>query len=292
MNIAVRLPSMLVARSAQMAADSIGSIDAQARAIAAISVDGSVLPNLAADVAALNRTMAAWPQSIRGQTIAVLGQAVAFDSQIEASWGSVPQDNQAALVAFARVLAAGVSQQEAGVGQLESLVAPFRMAVDKSVSTLKSDLQALGGRIAAEQQRAASLAQQVHSQQARIDDYKDHPWKLILDGVSIVGLAMDLANIISANNAANSALSELHRVQAQLAQLSAAQGPLLTLSLAVTGLSGGVSNIQTALSQMSNTLNDMIATPMLPAIMSAQLGAMIQDLASARAIAGEVLAGS
>ena len=62
--------------------------------------------------------------------------------------------------------------------------------------------------------------------------------------------------------------------------------------MAVTGLSGGVSNMQTAIVQIGNTLNDIIQQQPLPAILAAQLETMVQDLTSTDALINQVLNGT
>lgn len=281
-------PSLLVARATQMAADSVGAIDQQVAAARAIRIDASVLPSLAAHVASLNGVLAQWPDALRARVIDTVQRAIAFDDGIAEAWATVPRDDAGRLLDFARVLQAGLAAQDDAARTLGGQVGGFRAAVDAAVSQLQTDCNAVSARLAAEQQLAASLEAQVAREQARIDDYRKHPWKLVLAGLTLPTLIMELTQIIDASKQASAALSRLREVEGQLGQLAAARGPLLQLSLAMTGLGGGVSNMRTALDQMANDLGAILDQPPLPPIIAAQLQTMMQDLASARAIAAEL----
>jgi hypothetical protein len=285
-------PTLFVARAAQMTADSVGAIDQQIGAAAAIHVDPAALPRLAGDLANLNRTLAQWPQTLRAQVAQTLRTVLNNDIGALRDWPGVNQQDQSALLSFARLLQGVVGSGATAIGQLGNAVAPFRTAIDASVSTLDTDLKAVSDQLTAEQQTVAALEAQVRQQQNRIQYYRDHPWKLILDGLSIVGLIEDLNNIINADNQARAALSRLQQAMPQLQQLAAARGPLLSLSMAVTGLGGGVANMQTAIAQIGNTLNGIVQQPPLPAILAAQLGAIVEDLTSADGVINEMLTGS
>jgi hypothetical protein len=283
--------SLVVARAAQMTADSIGAVDQQIQAAAAIHVD-PVVPGFAEDFATLNNALAEWPRTLRPLTINTLTGALAEDTPVLQNWGTINQQDQNALVGFATLLQAATSNISGSLGRLGGAVAPFRTAIDNSVSRLQSDLKTLSTQLAVEQQQAATLASEVNQQMQRIQYYRDNPWQLVLDGLSIVGLINDLNTIINASNQARAALSRLQQIEPQLQQLGAARGPLLTLSVAATGLGAGVSNVQTAITQVGSSLSDILQTPPLPAILSAQLGAFVEDLTTTNGIIHEVLGGS
>jgi DNA repair exonuclease SbcCD ATPase subunit len=284
-------PTMLVARATQMAADSIGVIDEQIRAAGAIHVDAAALPSLSNDLGALNRTLQQWPQQLRALAVETLRGALNLDTAVLQNWPRINQQDQGALLNFARVMQQYVNNASGAIGRLQTALAPFRTAIDQSVSTLQGDLRTVSNQLAAEQQMANMLEQQVQQQQDRINYYNSHPWQLILDGLTIIGLIRDLQNINNAENEAREALSRLRQIEPQLQQLSQARGPLLGLSLAVAGLGGGVGNMQTAIAQVANQLNGILQQPPLPAIMAAMLGAAVEDLSAADGIINEMLAG-
>ncbi len=278
-----------IAQSAQMAADSISAIDSEVAAVRAISINTSVSPALAADVQALQGLINEWPASLRTQAQKTLGQVVKDDSQLATAWKGVDKSSATAMLGFAETLRSELKTDAGGITALNSDMAKFRTSADASVSHLNTDLQAVQQQLANEQALASSLAQQVQNQQKRIEYYKTHPWKLVLDGLTIVGLIDDLKNLINGQNRAQHALSELRRIEPKIAALSNARGPLLQLTTALMGLGGGLTNMQTAMVQLSNKLTGIISEKPAAPIIEAELEAAMQDLASASAIAKQVL---
>jgi len=278
-----------IARSAQMAGDSISAIDAEVGAVRAISINTSVSPALAADVQSLQGLINDWPTTLRAQAQKTLGEVVTDDTQLATAWKAVDKSSATAMLGFAETLRSELKTDAGSITALNGDMAKFRTSADASVSHLNTDLQAVQQQLANEQALANSLAQQVRNQQKRIEYYKTHPWKLVLDGLTIVGLIDDLKNLINGQNRAQHALSELQRIEPKIAALSNARGPLLQLTTALMGLGGGLSNMQTAMVQLSNKLTGIISEKPAAPIIEAELEAAMQDLASASAIAKQVL---
>jgi hypothetical protein len=285
-------PTMLVARATQMAADSIGAIDQQFLAARAIYVDPQVLPSLSNDLAVLHRTLQQWPERLRPFAGEVLSRTWNEDANVLQEWSEFDKQNQGMLLIIARWLQYTVDNSSREFERLQAALAPFRTAIDQAVSTLRGDLQAVTSSLVSEEILAVILAQEAQQQQDKIHSIEHNPWRLMVDGMSIVGLIRDLQTIQNAENQARVALSRLQQLQPQIQQLAAARGPLLGLSLSVAGLAGGVSNMQTAMTQVANQLNGILQQPPLPAIMAAMLGAAVEDLSAADGIIREMLSGA
>lgn len=282
-------PSQLLVRSTRLTVDSVGAIDQQIAAVRAIQVDASVVPGLAADLADLDQTLALWDASLRSLVLDTMTSIVFLDDNLESVWAATPRDDDAAMLSFARQLQAQVAVENSDVVYLNQQLAPFNQGVDQAISRISADLAVIDRELANARDRAQALSQQVADAQARIHYYETHPWELLFAGLSIITLIMDMNDIIKAMNQANQALTDLEKVQIQIAQLSEARGPLLGLSLALVGLSGGISNMTTAIQQVAAALDSILANPPLTPILAAQLGAMMQDLARSEEIANEIL---
>lgn len=278
-----------IARSAQMAADSISAIDSEVAAVRAISINTSVSPALAADVQNLQSLINQWPTTLRAQAQKTLTEVVTDDTQLATTWKGVDRSSAAPMLGFAETLRSKLKTDTDGITALNGSMAQFRTSADASVSHLNTDLQSVQQQLAHEQSLANSLAQQVRNQQKRIEYYKSHPWKLVLDGLTIVGLIEDLKNLIDGQNRAQKALSELQRIEPKIEALANARGPLLQLTTALMGLGGGLTNMQTAMTQLSNTLTGIISEKPAAPIIAAEIEAAMQDLASASAIAKQVM---
>ena len=285
-------PNMLLSRATQMAADSIGATDQQIAATRSIGVNANVVPQLAQDYGLLQNELAHWPNYLRPLAIKVLQQALQVDTAAIQSWGRIDKDNQAALMAYAANLRESVKIGADGITQLQNALAPFRSVIDNSVSTLRMDLTAVSNQLNTERMLVNMLQQQAQQQQDRVNYYRSHPWRLIVDGLTIYRLIEDLNDIHNSQNRANAAISQMQQLYPQIQQLSDARGPLLGLSTAVACLGGGVSNMQTAVAQINNKLGDMMQQKLFPVIMAAQLAAIIDDLNGTDAIVKEMLAGS
>lgn len=293
MNAHVTLgPNQLVARATQLAADGIGAVDTQIAAVSRISIDPGVVPALAGDLAALKTTLGAWGGGLRAEAVGTLQKLVVDDRDLAEAWAGVNRTDTNAMLAFARVLQGAIQADEAAVAKLQGDLAPFDDGISASLGRIRGDQQNVDAELAAARQRAAGLQSQANALQDKIDYYKSHPWELILAGLSLPVLIAQLVDLISAIKTANEAMSKLAPIEAQIAQLANAQGPLLALSMGLTGLAGGVGNMVTALQQTSAALQQIIATPPLAPILSAQLEAMMQDLSSSSAIASEILQGA
>lgn len=285
-------PNLLFARATQLTADGIAMVDQKIAEVSAIAVDASIAPALAGDLAALDATLGAWKGSLREKTLATMKALVVDDDALAAAWATVVRTSADALVAFAKEARARICVEEAEVADLRQALAPFSAGIDAALSRIRSDMNTVSQELANATARAQALQQQANGLRDKIDDYKNHPWKLILAGISLPALIEQLASLISTIETSHKALDRLNQVDAQIAQLRAGQGPLLALSLALAGLSGGVGNMVTALQQISAELDQILASPPLPPILSAQLATMMQDLAASRAIAAEIVAGT
>lgn len=285
-------PSQILVRSTRLTVDSVGAIDQAIADVRAIEIDASVVPGLAADLDALDRTLASWDDGLRALVLDTMRSIVFLDEHRESEWAAMPRDDDAAMLSFARALQTDVAIEEGDVAYLENELAPFRAGIDQAIGRIQADLAEVDRELAQARERAQALSQQVADAQAQIRHYETHPWELLLAGLSIVALIKDMNDIIKALNEANRAMTELERVQAQIAQLSAARGPMLSLSLALAGLAGGIANMTTAIQQVDAALEAILASPPLTPILAAQLDAMMQDLARSREIAEEILAAS
>lgn len=285
-------PNLLVARATQLAADGIGAVDAQIAQVASIRVDPSIAPSLASDLAALDSTLASWAEGLRGLAIKTMQTLVVDDERLASEWPGVDRNDPNALLGFARAIQSVVGADETAVVALQKALGPFDDGIESALSRIRADSNAVAGELANAEARARGLQAQVDAAQSRIDYLKSHPWVIILEGLALPALIAQLVDLIDALKTANAALDRLHQVQAQIAQLQAGQGPLLALSMALTGLSGGVGNMVTALQQTSAKLAQIIETPPLPPILAAQLDTMMQDLAASRGIAAEILQGT
>lgn len=275
---------------AQQGADSISTIDQEVGAVEAISVDTSVLPQLGQDVQALKATLSTWTGGLRAQAQSTLQALVNDDTAAEQRWAAVDKSNVQAMLGFAEDLRGQLTADEQAIETLGTALAGFRGSADQALARLNTDLQAVNRQIANEQAMANTLAAQVKHQRDKIEDYKKHPWKLILAGLSLPLLIKDLVDMENALKRASAAMSELHKVQARLTTLQNAQGPLLRLSTALTVLGGSVSNVQTAVDQVSSKLTTLMSDKPAAPIIAAELQALVSDLESADQIAKEVLA--
>ncbi|MGJ3265269.1 MAG: hypothetical protein ACFE0R_18765 [Salinarimonas sp.] len=282
-------PSQMLSRATRLTVDGVGAIDQQIAAVAAIEVDPSVVPGLASDLDALNATLAQWNAGLRDLVVGTMTSIVFLDDQLASSWDNVDRTDDAALLSFADSLRAQMAVENSDTTYLEQQLAPFSEGVDQSISRISSDLDALEAEIAAAQDRAVALNQQLKSAEDRIHYYETHPWELLFAGLSIIRLIEDMNDILRALDEANKAMSDLQQVERQIGQLSAARAPLLSLKLALTGLSGGIANMTTAIQQIGAALETILETPPLTPILSAQLAAMMADLARSEEIAREIL---
>ena len=80
------------------------------------------------------------------------------------------------------------------------------------------------------------------------------------------------------------AVNRAQSVLTAISQLTDAGGALNTLSSTLGGLSTSLVDTQTAVAQVGQTLAGIVAEPPLPAILAAQLDAMVSDLKSADGI--------
>jgi hypothetical protein len=284
--------SIRAVQAVRLAADSIAAIDQQVAAASAIRVDSTVLPALGSDLGALTRSLGQWPTQVRPVAVQALRETLTIDSAATAAWAKVDRTSPQALLAYAATLQQAMATSGGDVARLTTVMAPFRMAIDQSISRLQGDLGAVNSQLTTERALVSMLATQAQQQRDKISYYESHPWKLILDGLTIGGLIEDLQNISNAQSRANAALSRMALLEAQIQQLATAQGPLLGLSTALVGLSGGLSNIQTAVMQVTNTLNSIQQRPLLPAIMAGQLQGAVQDLTAADNMITDMLGGS
>ncbi|MFN3686162.1 hypothetical protein [Salinarimonas sp.] len=285
-------PNLLFARATQLAADGIAMVDQKIAQVGSIGVDPAIAPALAGDLATLNATLGGWKSALRAQTLSTMKSLVVEDDGLAAAWAPVDRSSAPALLAFAKEARARIAVEEGEVATLRQALAPFSEGIDAALSRIKADMGTVSQELANANARAQALQQQANGLRDKIDDYKRHPWKLILAGVSLISLAEQLTSLITTIETSRKAVDRLQDVERQIAQLQAGQGPLLALSLALTGLSGGVANMVTALQQISAQLDQILATPQLPPIMAAQLETMMQDLAASRAIAAEIVAGT
>lgn len=285
-------PNLLFARATQLAADGIAMVDQKIAQVGSIGVDPAIAPALAGDLATLNATLGGWKSALRAQTLSTMKSLVVEDDGLAAAWAPVDCTSAPALLAFAKEARARIAVEEGEVATLRQSLAPFSEGIDAALSRIKADMGTVSQELANANARAQALQQQANGLRDKIDDYKRHPWKLILAGVSLISLAEQLTSLITTIETSRKAVDRLQDVERQIAQLQAGQGPLLALSLALTGLSGGVANMVTALQQISAQLDQILATPQLPPIMAAQLETMMQDLAASRAIAAEIVAGT
>lgn len=285
-------PNLLFARATQLAADGIAMVDQKIAQVGSIGVDPAIAPALAGDLATLNATLGGWKSALRAQTLSTMKSLVVEDDGLSAAWAPVDRTSAPALLAFAKEARARIAVEEGEVATLRQALAPFSEGIDAALSRIKADMGTVSQELANANARAQALQQQANGLRDKIDDYKRHPWKLILAGVSLISLAEQLTSLIATIETSRKAVDRLQDVERQIAQLQAGQGPLLALSLALTGLSGGVANMVTALQQISAQLDQILATPQLPPIMAAQLETMMQDLAASRAIAAEIVAGT
>lgn len=285
-------PNLLFARATQLAADGIAMVDQKIAQVGSIGVDPAIAPALAGDLATLNATLGGWKSALRAQTLSTMKSLVVEDDGLAAAWAPVDRTSAPALLAFAKEARARIAVEEGEVATLRQALAPFSEGIDAALSRIKADMGTVSQELANANARAQALQQQANGLRDKIDDYKRHPWKLILAGVSLISLAEQLTSLITTIETSRKAVDRLQDVERQIAQLQAGQGPLLALSLALTGLSGGVANMVTALQQISAQLDQILATPQLPPIMAAQLETMMQDLAASRAIAAEIVAGT
>jgi hemolysin-activating ACP:hemolysin acyltransferase len=286
----------MVAPAAQMAADSIATIDEQVAAAARLvaaertDVDPAALPGLAQEMTALGAVLAQWPQAIRPSALKALQSAFSVDTGALAGWAAVDRNDRASLLAFARSLAAAVRVSGGSIAEVANALAPFSDTLEQANSAMRSEMSSVSQRLAAEQQSAAALQRQVEAQQRRIEWYRENPFLMVLEGLTIVGLIAELTDISNAEAQASRTQGELARIEQQMAQFTAVRGPLLNLTVGVTLLSGGISNMQTGIQQIGNILNDILEEQLLAMILAAQLEQIVEDLTSADQIIREILA--
>ena len=275
---------------AQQGADSITLIDSEIQAVRAISVDTSVLPKLGQDVQALQGELSSWDVGLRAQVTSTLSGLLTDDTGAASKWAAVDKTDAQAMLGFAENVRGGLTKDDTAIEALSTALADFRQKANASVASLKTDMQALNQQINNEQALAANLYQKVKAQQDRIKDYEAHPWKLITDGLSISGLERELSDLQDALNGTSSAMSELRRVEQRMNEMQRAQGPLLCLTTALTVLGGSITNVKTAMDQISAKLTALMAEKPVAPIINAELEAVFMDMNGADKIAKEVLA--
>lgn len=275
--------------AAAQAADSISALDAEVAAVRAVHVDTALSPNLARDVQTLQKTVAQWPNGLRARARATMTAVVTETTQASTEWKAVDRTDTKAMLGFAESLRTALTTDDTQVTQLGTAMQDLRSSSDASIASLRSDVASVNEQIANEQNRAKQLQQQVEAQSKKVEYYKDHPWKLVLDGLTITGLIKDLIDIENAYNRAKSALSDLKKVERTLSMLEQARGPILRLDTALMGLACGLTNVQTALGQISNQLTSLMSTPPAAPIIAAEIEAVLENLAAAKQIANEVL---
>jgi conjugal transfer/entry exclusion protein len=161
--------------------------------------------------------------------------------------------------------------------------------MDADTSTLGTDLNAVNQQIAALQQQMQQLQQQVQAQQAKIQYYQDHPWLLVLEGLTIVGLFETLQDMLSAEQAAAQGMAQIQQIQNTLGPLMQGVGPLRALITSVTGLSGGLINLDTAIDEAGNAIGQLPTGQVPDVVFVAELQTLSENFAQAQQIAEEIL---
>lgn len=275
--------------AAQLAADSISTIDAQLAAADRFNVDPGAVPGLAQAMTGLQAALSQWPRTIRPVAVQLLQSALSVDEAALAGWSAVDTTDGAALLAYARSLASAVSASAGSVAQLENRLIPFREAIDGANSALQTELSTASQQLAADRQSIVALQHQAQAQEAVIDRYRQDPALMILEGLSIVGLILELKTIVGDEAQARQTERRLALAGQQMAQFMAVRGPLTSLSVAVTGLIGSISNMQAGIEQISGSLTQLTAEQPIPGILAAQLEQIVEDLSSADGIIRQIL---
>lgn len=280
---------LYIAKSTQMAVDSIETINRQIEVLQKIHIESGISPALDVDIHALFNTVDIWKSTVCPQIVPALKDLLPESRRYKGELDSIGATNQQELLAFAKIMQKGIRVNETTVASVNKALVPLRTSVDKETANLQRDLQGINTELEAERRLVMNMEHQIFRQRRLIDYYNSHPWKLILDGLTIVGLIKDLTDLITAEKEASAALSRLKYLQPKIRQLQSIREPLLCLVTAITGLGAGLSNLQTAAAQVLNILEDIVAQPPLAAIIFAQLETVLDDLKKANAIAAEIL---
>lgn len=276
----------------QSAVDSIGAIDTQVAAALSVSIDPSVLPQLAADMTALTVTLTQWTTSGRGEFVAALRGAIVENSSLPHPW-PVDRQDQTAMLAFAATLQQAIAQAQVKLQGLPAALVPFDVGLTQATGALATDAVALNNQISDDQANVDSLQDQVDDTEQELADAQANPISVwIQGGMSAAGLLEQVTELLASLKTAQVETDEANALLAKLSQLTAASGALSGLSSGLTGLNVSLSDVDTAVLQISNALGDLQREKPLPPILSAQLDTMVSDLEQADAVIREVLAGS
>jgi hypothetical protein len=276
--------------------DSLAAVDqavVAAQNASSVSIDPAAAPNLAGHLAVLSQTLSQWPGSLGPLALKALTDAVAGTSQALGAWPQVDQTSQTALLGFAGTLKQAVSAAAASVSSLQGALAPFRSAVDQSVSDLQTDAEAVSNQVASDQTNIDALQAKINGEYE--SNLADAYTQILEFGPGFVSQS-DIDTMVKILADAKSSVGQMQADKDHLAQLltqikvlAAGGGALEALGAAVAGLGSGLSDMQTSVAEVANTLAQVIEQQPLPAILAPQLAAMVDDLTDADKISNEVL---
>jgi chromosome segregation ATPase len=248
--------------------------------------------SLQTDLQKTKNDASVWPNGLRAEVISTMQQLVAFAGSFQQQVQAIVSLDGPELAKLPAVMAAlqgQVATLAAQVKKAAADVGAFRATLDADTSTLGADLNGVNQQIAALQQQMQQLQQQVQAQQAKIQYYQDHPWLLVLEGLTIVGLFETLHDMMSAEQAAAQGMAQIQQIQNTLGPLMQGVGPLRALITSVTGLSGGLINLDTAIDEAGNAIGQLPTGQGPDAVFVAELQTLSENFAQAQQIAEEIL---
>ena len=272
----------------QLAVDSVGYVDQQVAAMQALTVPSVQVGNLQTDLKQIKQEAAVWPNSLRSEVIAAMQQVIACATQFIQSLPSTANMDQKALVAF-------MTQTQQSLGGLSHTVdltgthaGDFRSQLDHDVSSLNQDLLVIQSQISTDQQKVRDLHAQVRHLQEKLARYQRNPFERM--GAYIIDLLTgNIRDLTFSSWTVEQEEGQLNNTQQSLWQLLATTGPLTSLTTAATKLSSGLIYLKGAVDEVSNTLQGLLQTPPIAAIIQAELQTIGDDLKEASRIANEVI---
>ncbi|MEM1324002.1 MAG: hypothetical protein AAGG75_27320 [Bacteroidota bacterium] len=275
--------------SAQVTSESISTVDSQIASILATDLPTISVSSINQDFDDTKDVLGRWGTTLKAELTAVMKAVVSCAETLDEEEPAMETLAQSQLTAMVQTYLATVEALSEKLEEVNSDVATFYTDVDACISKINTDTNEINTEIASLNQQVADVNSEIKSQQSKIDYYNKNPWKLILDGLTIVGLIKDLDTLNSTSKNLKKEAAQLNSINAQLASLDAVQEPLAEISPSLSVLSFGLSQLHTSVSEVKNALSELLDTPTVPSLIAAELQSIQAQIDQASTYAQGVL---
>lgn len=273
----------------QVVNSSLKGIDAAIASIESTQIPAIPGNNINNDYAKLKTDANVWPQTLKSQLTQVLNQLDQSIDQFKANEPSIATADRNTQVNQVKAIQSQFTTISNAIQSVNNDVDAFYQNIGNDNSLVKADYQNIVNQVNSLQTQAGNLEQKIQAQQKKIEYYKKNPWKLILDGLTIIGLIDDLNDLISNSKAIDKEIDSIKSIEAQLNVLNQVTGPVANLVTYSNNLGLGLVSLHTNIAESINTLTQLQDLTIAPAIVAADLSTLLQELTDLETSTGQLL---